>query len=268
MKAFAIDRRSAAWSTCAVARAASPEARGSRGCAGPDACGGAQSPRSLRCRRLARRHATSFPHIVGSDGAGVVEAVGSAASGIRAGDRVMINPGIVVRPMPRLPERRRVALLDASGSSASTGRAPRRSTSCVPAENLAPVPPTMPWAQAAAFSLATLTAWRHARHARGAPSAGETVLIWGIGGGVAIAVAPGRPAPRRARDRDQRLGRQARTRPAGSARPWRSTTPRPGCRRRGAPAHRGPRRGRGGGQRRARRPGRIRCARCAGVGGW
>ena len=44
----------------------------------------------------------------------------------------------------------------------------------------------MPWDQAAAFSLATLTAWRMLDDPRGLRP-GETVLIWGIGGGVAMA---------------------------------------------------------------------------------
>jgi NADPH:quinone reductase-like Zn-dependent oxidoreductase len=56
----------------------------------------------------------------------------------------------------------------------------------VPGRNLARVPENMPWDQAAAFSLATLTAWRMlVGRARLRP--GETVLIWGIGGGVAQA---------------------------------------------------------------------------------
>jgi NADPH:quinone reductase-like Zn-dependent oxidoreductase len=44
----------------------------------------------------------------------------------------------------------------------------------------------MSWAQAAAFSLATLTAW-HMLATRAALQPGETVLVWGIGGGVALA---------------------------------------------------------------------------------
>src|SRR3954465_6870720 len=34
----------------------------------------------------------TFPHVIGSDGAGVVEAVGSAVSRVSPGDRVMLNP--------------------------------------------------------------------------------------------------------------------------------------------------------------------------------
>ena len=51
---------------------------------------------------------------------------------------------------------------------------------------MATVPEAMPWAQAAAFSLATLTAWRMLM-TRANLTEGETVLIWGIGGGVALA---------------------------------------------------------------------------------
>ena len=39
-------------------------------------------------------HEYHFPHILGGDGAGVVEAVGPDVSSVRPGDRVMINPGI------------------------------------------------------------------------------------------------------------------------------------------------------------------------------
>jgi len=57
----------------------------------------------------------------------------------------------------------------------------------IPEANLAPVPCVLSWAAAAAFPLATLTAWRmlvtRARLQRA-----ETVLIWGIGGGVSQAL--------------------------------------------------------------------------------
>jgi NADPH:quinone reductase-like Zn-dependent oxidoreductase len=44
----------------------------------------------------------------------------------------------------------------------------------------------MSWSEAAAFPLATLTGW-HMLTARARLQAGETVLIWGVGGGVGMA---------------------------------------------------------------------------------
>jgi NADPH:quinone reductase-like Zn-dependent oxidoreductase len=60
----------------------------------------------------------------------------------------------------------------------------------VPQQNLGLVPdldPPLSWAEAAAYSLVTLTAWRM-MVTRAQVRAGETVLVWGIGGGVALAV--------------------------------------------------------------------------------
>jgi NADPH:quinone reductase-like Zn-dependent oxidoreductase len=126
-----------------------------------------------------------FPHIVGSDGAGVVEAVGPGVTGLRAGDRVMINPGVACGECAacRAGEESLCATFRVVGEH-------RPGTAAefvvVPSANLAPVPPAMPWAEAAAFSLATLTAW-HMLATRAALQPGETVLVWGIGGGVAMA---------------------------------------------------------------------------------
>lgn len=127
----------------------------------------------------------TFPHVVGSDGAGVVQEVGSEVRGISPGDRVMVNPTLYCGQCP--------ACLAGEDSLCSTLRVlgehcPGTAAEhiVVPAENLAPVPPAMPWSQAACFSLATLTAWRMLT-ARARVQTGETVLIWGIGGGVAQA---------------------------------------------------------------------------------
>jgi NADPH:quinone reductase-like Zn-dependent oxidoreductase len=126
-----------------------------------------------------------FPHIVGSDGAGTVESVGAGVSALRPGDRVMINPVLSCG--------RCLACSDGEESLCQGLQVVgehRGGTAAeyvvLPADNLALVPERMPWDRAAAFSLATLTAWRMlATRARLVP--GETVLIWGIGGGVAMA---------------------------------------------------------------------------------
>lgn len=127
----------------------------------------------------------SFPHVIGSDGAGTVLEAGPAVQGYRPGDRVMINPTLSCGKCPWClqGEESLCASLQVLGEH-RTGTAAEYVV--VPAENLAPVPDDMPWPQAAAFSLATLTAWRMLT-TRGRVEAGETVLIWGIGGGVALA---------------------------------------------------------------------------------
>jgi NADPH:quinone reductase-like Zn-dependent oxidoreductase len=56
----------------------------------------------------------------------------------------------------------------------------------VPAPNVRILPTSISWDAAAAFTLATLTAWRMVV-TRARLQAGEDVLIWGIGGGVALA---------------------------------------------------------------------------------
>jgi NADPH:quinone reductase-like Zn-dependent oxidoreductase len=127
----------------------------------------------------------SFPHVLGCDGAGTVLETGSSVRGLRPGDRVMINPTLSCRTCPwclqgedSLCERLQVLGEHRSGTA--------QELLVLPAENLALVPEAMPTPQAAAFSLATLTAWRMlTTRARLQPD--ETVLIWGIGGGVAIA---------------------------------------------------------------------------------
>jgi NADPH:quinone reductase-like Zn-dependent oxidoreductase len=127
----------------------------------------------------------TFPHVVGSDGAGVVEEVGAEVWQVRPGDRVMLNPGLSCG--------RCAACLEGEESLCSNYRILGEHVGgtlaeyvVVPAENLAPVPAAMSWSEAAAFSLATLTAWRMlTTRARLRP--GETVLIWGSGGGVSQA---------------------------------------------------------------------------------
>jgi NADPH:quinone reductase-like Zn-dependent oxidoreductase len=127
----------------------------------------------------------AFPHVIGSDGAGVVEAIGDGVRQVQPGDRVMINPGVSCGHCPACREAE-----ESLCSSFSVLGEHRSGTAAeyvvVPAANLAPVPETMPWSQAAAFSLATLTAWRMlVTHAQ--VREGETALIWGIGGGVGMA---------------------------------------------------------------------------------
>jgi NADPH:quinone reductase-like Zn-dependent oxidoreductase len=57
---------------------------------------------------------------------------------------------------------------------------------CVPAENLIPIPDTLPFEEAAAAPLVYLTAWRMLM-TRGRLAASEDVLVWSAGAGVGVA---------------------------------------------------------------------------------
>jgi len=126
-----------------------------------------------------------FPHVGGADGAGVVEAVGEGVSGVRVGDEVVFNPGLSCGEC-RFCRRGDEALCVRFGIVGEHRRGTLAEAVCVPAANLAPRPPHLGWEEAAAFPLTFLTAWRMLV-TRAALTAGETVLIHGIGGGVALA---------------------------------------------------------------------------------
>lgn len=129
--------------------------------------------------------AYSFPHVVGSDGAGIVESVGSGVTAVRPGDRVMINPGLSCGTCEEC-RRGDESLCPAFQVLGEHRSGTLAEMVVVPESNLAIVPGTMPWPEAAAFSLATLTAW-HMLMSRAKVRQGETVLVWGVGGGVALA---------------------------------------------------------------------------------
>jgi NADPH:quinone reductase-like Zn-dependent oxidoreductase len=127
------------------------------------------------------------PWVVGSDGAGVVEAVGSAVTRVRPGDHVVLNPGVVDRACTceycRDGDQPLCLTYGVLGE-----HHPGTLAECivVPEANVARIPSSIPWEEAAAFPLATLTAWRMVV-SRARVQAGDDVLIWGIGGGVALA---------------------------------------------------------------------------------
>ncbi len=128
-----------------------------------------------------------FPHVVGADGAGVVESVGPGVGRVRPGDRVLINPGVsdYTCEFCRAGEHSLCVTYGMLGEHLPGTMA---ELVTVPEPNVAPIPtlsPSLSWAEAAAFSLVTLTAWRMVvTRARVQP--GETVLVWGIGGGVSL----------------------------------------------------------------------------------
>lgn len=127
----------------------------------------------------------TFPHIVGTDGAGVVEAVGSGVTRVRPGDRVVLNPGVSCGACP-VCLRGDEPLCRDYGIMGEHRPGTMAELVVVPERNVERIQGDMPWPEAAAFPLSTLTAWRMLT-TRAALQPGECVLIWGVGGGVSLA---------------------------------------------------------------------------------
>jgi NADPH:quinone reductase-like Zn-dependent oxidoreductase len=129
----------------------------------------------------------AFPHILGADGAGEVVEVGEGVVKVVKGDKVMLNPGIsdYTCEYCRRGEHSYCVNYRLLGEHLP-GTIAEFVT--VPDHNLAVIPnlhQPLSWPEAAAFSLVTLTAWRMVV-TRAQVQPGETVLVWGVGGGVSL----------------------------------------------------------------------------------
>jgi NADPH:quinone reductase-like Zn-dependent oxidoreductase len=126
-----------------------------------------------------------MPHILGSDIAGEIAKVGSGVSGIRAGDKVVLAPGISCGECEHcLAGRdnfcRKYTLLGykVDGGYAEFVKAP--------AANVFAMPQNVNFEEAAAIPLVFLTAW-HMLISRASLKPGEDVLVLGGGSGVGSA---------------------------------------------------------------------------------
>jgi zinc-binding alcohol dehydrogenase/oxidoreductase len=121
-----------------------------------------------------------MPVTLGSDGAGEIVTVNGESHGLRDGEEVVIDPMLGWGYDSRVWD-----------SASSILGMPRDGTFAqyvvVPAENVYRKPEGLSMEEAAAIPLAGLTAYR-AIFTRGALARGETVLITGVGGGVATFV--------------------------------------------------------------------------------
>lgn len=128
--------------------------------------------------KLGQYAGLKYPALPGSDGAGVVTALGAGVDATWLGREVVINPSF-----------------DWGANEAAQGKdfailgLPRAGTLAeqiaVPVAQLADKPAHLSWVEAAVLPLAGLTAYR-GLFARAQLRAGENVLISGVGGGVAL----------------------------------------------------------------------------------
>ena len=112
------------------------------------------------------------PHVLGADGAGVVAALGEGVETFAVGDRVVVNPGI--------PHDGRITVIGEHTDGTYC------ELKAIPAAQLYRLDDAISFEEGAAFPLVFETAYRMLV-TKAALREGEWVLIWGIGGGVALA---------------------------------------------------------------------------------
>jgi NADPH:quinone reductase-like Zn-dependent oxidoreductase len=123
-----------------------------------------------------------LPHILGNDIAGVVREVGEVVDWVRAGDEVLLQPGVSCgHCFECLSGRDNLCpAYDILGYRRDGGYA---ELVAAPAVNVIPKPKNISFEEAAALPLVTLTAW-HMLVTRAQVQPGEDVLIHAAGSGV------------------------------------------------------------------------------------
>ena len=125
-----------------------------------------------------------FPHLLGSDIAGTVDALGPGTTAT-LGAKVVVQPGLSCGTCAQClgGHDNLCRFYKILGEHANGGYC---EAICVPEMNLAPYPDRLSFPEAAAAILPFLTAWQMVVHkARVAP--GDTVLVHGAGSGIGVA---------------------------------------------------------------------------------
>ena len=126
-----------------------------------------------------------LPHIVGADVAGEIAAAGAEVRGWKAGDKVLLQPGVScgVCAACLAGDDNLCRQYTVLGAANDGGYAELVK---VPEANVLPFPAKLSYEEAAAVPLVFLTAW-HMLLNRARMQAGETVLVLGAGSGVGSA---------------------------------------------------------------------------------
>jgi NADPH:quinone reductase-like Zn-dependent oxidoreductase len=126
-----------------------------------------------------------YPHRLGADVAGVIDALGPGVTDLETGVKVVVQPGVSCGVCPaclrgddNLCRRYRILGENAQGGYGQL--------IVVPRANIAPYPGDLPFEDAAACLLTFLTAWQMVVK-KAAIRPGELVLVQGAGSGVGVA---------------------------------------------------------------------------------
>lgn len=118
--------------------------------------------------------------ILGSDGAGEVDAIGAGVTNVEVGQKIVINPGVGCGSCP--------ACLSGNQPSCQTFDIINGTYAeyvVVPKDNVVPMPSGITFTEAASIGVPFITAEDFLARTNGAP--GQTILIWGASGGLGTA---------------------------------------------------------------------------------
>ncbi|WP_276273137.1 zinc-binding dehydrogenase [Haloarcula litorea] len=124
----------------------------------------------------------SFPHVPGSDAAGVVEAVGGDVTRFEPGDRVVVYPSVFCGEC-EFCRKGEETLCEEFSIVGEHTRGVQSELTALPEENLVHLPEGVDWETAAATPLVFQTAWRMLE-TRADVGQTDTVLVQGASGGV------------------------------------------------------------------------------------
>ena len=123
-----------------------------------------------------------LPHILGSDGAGEIAAIGADVKNLKVGEKVVVNANLCLEE----DEHTRSGHENLCRSWELLGETVLGTYAefiALPEDNLLRIPESFPIDEAAAAGLVYLTAW-HSLAKKGKITAGESVLVLGASGGV------------------------------------------------------------------------------------
>ncbi|OVE75632.1 hypothetical protein BVX98_07240 [bacterium F11] len=127
----------------------------------------------------------SLPHVLGSDGSGIVHSMGPEAEGVSEGDRVLILPAMYCGQC-HYCQRGKENQCDQFHILGAKEKGTYGDLVLVPDENIIPLPENFSFEEAASFPLAYLTAW-HMLMGRAKLSPSDCLLVVGSSSGVGLA---------------------------------------------------------------------------------
>ena len=130
----------------------------------------------------AEKSGVELPYVLGHENAGWVHEIGSAVTNVEVGDTVIVPPARHLRPVPRLPRRRRRALREQPRSRASRRRRRFRRAAEDHARVGRRLEPTLHPKDIAALADAGLTAYHAVKKAVSILHPGTRAVVIGAGG--------------------------------------------------------------------------------------